>query len=68
MAQGEFTKEEVTETAEAFMEVFGALSKKKQKEFLGHANDICLFLDAAKKWAPLECLVCTEDLARQHTT
>ena len=54
MAQGDFTKEEATETEEAFTEVFRALSKKKQGEFIGHANDIFLFLDAAKKAAPSE--------------
>ncbi len=54
MAQGEFTKEEATETEVAFKEVFGALSKNKQAEFLGHANDICLFLTAAKLAAPDE--------------
>lgn len=52
MAQGEFTKSEAKETAEAFEEVFGALTKRKQMEFLGHANDIYLFLDAAERAAP----------------
>jgi len=54
MAQGEFTKEEATETEKAFGEVFEALSKPKQRAFIGHANDIYLFLDAAKKAAPGE--------------
>ena len=54
MAQGEFTKEEATETEVAFKEVFMALSKPRQREFLGHANDIYLFLAAAKKAAPKE--------------
>ena len=54
MAQGEFTKEEATQTEEDFAEVFKALSKKKQGEFFEHANDIFLFLDAAKKAAPPE--------------
>ena len=54
MAQGEFTKEEATQTEEDFAEVFRSLSKKKQAEFFGHANDIFLFLDAAKKVAPSE--------------
>lgn len=52
MAQGEFTKEEATETQEAFKEVFDALPKRKQCEFLGHANDIYLFLASAKRHAP----------------
>lgn len=52
MAQGEFTKEEAKETEEAFSEVFKALSKSKQQELFGHANDIYLFLAAAKEAAP----------------
>lgn len=54
MAQGEFTKAEAASTAKAFMEVFRALSRNKQLEFIGHANDIGLFLSAAKKAAPEE--------------
>ena len=49
MAQGEFTKEEVVATVKDFTEVFEALSKNKRAEFVGHANDIFLFLDAAAK-------------------
>jgi len=52
MAQGEFTKEEATIIEETFTEVFKALSKAKQRDFLGHANDIYLFLTAAKNAAP----------------
>ena len=54
MAQGEFTKSEAKETVEAFTEVFNAIPKKKQMEFIGHANDIYLFLSAAEKSAPEE--------------
>ncbi len=54
MAQGEFTKEEATATEEAFLEVYGALTKRKKGEFFGHANDISLFLAAATKAAPTE--------------
>lgn len=54
MAQGEFTKEEADETAEAVKEVVQALSKRKQIEFLGHINDIYLFIEAAKRAAPTE--------------
>ena len=54
MAQGEFTKEEAAETVKAFNEVYKALSKAKQAEYLGHANDIFLFLEAAKREAPNE--------------
>ncbi len=54
MAQGDFTKEEAQETMDAFTEVMKALSKKKQIEFFGHANDILLFLERAKRAAPDE--------------
>ena len=54
MAQGEFTKEEAAETIKAFQEVFEALPKRKQMDFIGHANDIYLFLEACKKQCPAE--------------
>ncbi len=54
MAQGEFTKEEADETMEAVKEVMQVLTKKKQIEFLGHFNDIFIFLEAAKRAAPTE--------------
>lgn len=54
MAQGEFTKEETEAMSEAFTEVFKALTKRKQGELLGHANDIFLFLGAAARAAPSE--------------
>jgi hypothetical protein len=52
MAQGEFTKQEAQATRETFDQLFEALSKSKKLEFLGHANDIYLFLIAAEKAAP----------------
>lgn len=54
MAQGEFTKSETAMVTQAFTEVFKALPKLKQAKFLGHANDIYLFLEAAGKVAPEE--------------
>ena len=54
MAQGEFTKEEAKEVTEIFKEVFKALPKTKQREYLGHANDIYLFFAAAERAAPTE--------------
>ena len=54
MAQGDFTKEEAKFTADTFKEVFNALPKSKQLAYLGHANDIYLFLSAAEKAAPQE--------------
>ncbi len=54
MAQGQFTKEEASSTEEAVEEIFKGLSKSKQGEYLGHLNDILLFLRAAKDAAPKE--------------
>jgi len=54
MAAGDFTKQEAAETEDAFKEVFGALPKRKQAEFLGHANDIYMFFAAAKRLCPDE--------------
>lgn len=54
MAQGEFTKQEAAETLKAIDEMFKALSKPKQREYLGHLNDISLFIEAAQRVAPEE--------------
>lgn len=54
MAQGEFTKEEADETMAAVEELYMALPKSKKGEFLGHFNDIGLFIQAAKRVAPDE--------------
>ena len=54
MAQGEFTKEEAEETLEAIDELFEAIPKSKRLNFIGHLNDICLFIEAAKEAAPKE--------------
>lgn len=49
MVQGEFTLAELKETKISFDEIFKSLSKNKQRDFLGHANDIYLFFAAAKR-------------------
>lgn len=54
MSQGAFTKEEAESTREAVNETFEALPKSKKREFLGHLNDVLLFLRAAKNAAPHE--------------
>ncbi|NUQ33350.1 MAG: hypothetical protein HUU29_00220 [Planctomycetaceae bacterium] len=54
MAQGEFTKEEAQTTREAVEEMFDAIPKTKRINFIGHLNDILLFLTAAKNAAPSE--------------
>ncbi|MEN6367646.1 MAG: hypothetical protein ABFC88_12600 [Thermoguttaceae bacterium] len=54
MAQGDFTKQEARQTLEAVDEMFKALPKSKQMNYLGHLNDICLFLGACIKNCPDE--------------
>ena len=54
MAQGEFTKQEAAETIKAIDEMYRALSKARQREYVGHLNDICLFIEAAQRAAPDE--------------
>ena len=54
MAQGDFTKEEANEIERVFKEVFDALPKRKQIEFIGHANDIYQFLAACQRECPAE--------------
>ena len=52
MAQGDFTREEAKATRDAIDEMFRALSKPKQREFLGHLNDVLLFIRAAEQTMP----------------
>jgi len=54
MAQGEFTKQEADETSKSVDEMFRALSKPKQRAYIGHLNDISLFILAARAAAPDE--------------
>ena len=56
MAQGQATKEEAKATIDAFKEVFEALPKRKQMDFIGRANDIYLFLEAAERSLPSEAV------------
>ena len=49
MAQGEFTQEEAAATIEAVEELYDAIPKTKQMNFIGHLNDIFLFVEAAKR-------------------
>jgi len=51
MAQGEFTKQEAARTKEAIEEMFNAIPKSRRFEYLGHLNDIFLFLEAAARHA-----------------
>ena len=54
MAQGQFTKEEAAATVTTVGEMYKALSKLKQAEYIGHLNDILLFVEAAQREAPNE--------------
>jgi len=54
MTQGKFSKEEATSVIEAMEEIMKAFPKSKAGEFIGHFNDLMLFLSAAKKAAPNE--------------
>lgn len=53
MAQGEFTKQEAGETENAVTEIMKAMPKRIVMEYVGHFNDIFLFIAAAKKAAPI---------------
>jgi Asp-tRNA(Asn)/Glu-tRNA(Gln) amidotransferase C subunit len=54
MAQGQFTKEEAEQTKKAVEEMFNAIPKSRRMEYVGHLNDIFLFIEAAQKVAPSE--------------
>ncbi len=51
MSPGEFTKEEAQRVADAVEELFEAIPKSRRMEYLGHLNDVLLFLGAAAKEA-----------------
>ena len=52
MAQGDFTKEEAREVTKIVEELFEAIPKGKKMGYIGHLNDVLLFLSAAEKAAP----------------
>ena len=52
MAQGEFTKQAADAVKEAAEQMFKALPKTKQWDYIGHLNDLFLFIEAAKRAAP----------------
>ena len=54
MTQGKFSKEEAKSCHEALDEVMKAFPKSKVGEFVGHFNDIFLFLDVCINEAPSE--------------
>ena len=57
MAQGNFTKEEAKEILVAVNEVFEAIPRTRRMDFLGHLNDICLFLESCTRECPSESKV-----------
>ena len=44
-----WTKAEIEDKIELFKEVYQKLSKAKQMDMLGHANDMYLFLEQLKR-------------------
>lgn len=50
--QGALVKENAQDCLEALSEMFEAIPKKKRNEYLGHLNDISLFLERAKRELP----------------
>lgn len=49
MAQGDFTKEEAKSTREAVEELIDAIPKSKRMGYLGHLNDILLFIRGVER-------------------
>lgn len=49
MAQGDFTAEEAKACREALDEIMKAMPKSKALDFIGHFNDIFLFLSRCEK-------------------
>lgn len=54
MAQGEFTKWEAKRIREAVEDMFEGIPKTRRMGYIGHLNDILLFISAAEKVAPDE--------------
>ncbi|CAG0976846.1 hypothetical protein ANRL3_01864 [Anaerolineae bacterium] len=66
MAQGQFTKEEAEQTKKAVEEMFDAIPKPRRFGYLGHLNDIFLFIDSAQKVAPSESAPKQETKGEAH--
>jgi len=49
MAQTDFTKENVQHAKVVLDELFEAIPKSKRINYLGHLNDIALFLESAER-------------------
>ncbi len=51
MALGDFSPEGAKNALDALSEMHKALSKAKQREYLGHMNEISLFIEGAQRVA-----------------
>ena len=54
MAQGEFTKEEAVQVSKIVEKMFAGMPFTRRVQYIGHLNDILLFVQAAKDAAPHE--------------
>jgi hypothetical protein len=54
MTQGKASKEEASASKEALEEIMKALPKKKAMDFIGHFNDLFLFIEACERVLPSE--------------
>ena len=63
MSQGKASKEEAKSCSEALNDIMKAFPKTKAIEFIGHFNDIFLFLSACERTLPTE-----EALAKKEGT
>ena len=54
MTQGKLSKEEAKSCNEAVVEIMKAMPKSKAMNFIGHFNDVLLFLNAAERDLPSE--------------
>lgn len=52
MAESRFTKQEADHILEIVDTLFEAIPKSKRYAYLGELNDVCLFIEAAKREAP----------------
>jgi len=52
MSEERFTKQEASHVIDAVNDLFKAIPKKKNMDYIGHFNDIFLFLEAAARVAP----------------
>lgn len=63
MATNRFTKEQAQVAKEALDEMYRAFSRNKQIEFIGHLNDIALFIESAQRVAPSESELASTQLS-----